>query len=327
MRNTFTFFRSAALALALCPLLGFAEGSSWLNFHYAMYNDGAYLTRYLRNDPNVVVPDYVDGKMVRGFVGECFRDKNITSVIIPSTVLFVGERCFLNCTNLKSVIIKDGVKGIGRLAFEGCTSLETVTLPQSIEWMGEECFKGCSNLKFEITANNKVLEETDFRDYDGARLYVDLADEVTELKPRSFKNCNALVSVTMKNGLKSIGASCFSGCVRLKDVLIPESVTTIGKKAFQGCKSISSIRIPKGVSSIGAYCFQGCFGLEAVLVDRPTPPELAGHFGFAKDGGPDQLRPVVYVPKGSVDAYKRHSVWGQYDVRPADSYMPASAGR
>ena len=68
-------------------------------------------------------------------------------------------------------------------------------------------------------------------------------------------------SVTISDGIASIGDYAFSSCTYLTSVTIPESVTTIGERAFSGCWRLTSITIPDGVTTIGDRAFSGCVSL------------------------------------------------------------------
>ena len=63
--------------------------------------------------------------------------------------------------------------------------------------------------------------------------------------PPIFGNPNTSVtSITIPNGVRSIGPSAFSSCTSLTSITIPNSVTSIGGYAFSGCTSLTSVTIP-----------------------------------------------------------------------------------
>ena len=73
-------------------------------------------------------------------------------------------------------------------------------------------------------------------------------------------------TVTLPEGVTSIGIQAFWQCTNLSSIDIPESVTTIGSAAFQNCRSLSSVNIPKDINSIDAYIFSGCSALSSITI-------------------------------------------------------------
>ena len=65
---------------------------------------------------------------------------------------------------------------------------------------------------------------------------------VTSIGAEAFES-NDLTSVTIPNGVTSIGAQAFLGCVELSSVTIPASVVSIGEGAFAGCTSLTSLMV------------------------------------------------------------------------------------
>ena len=74
-----------------------------------------------------------------------------------------------------------------------------------------------------------------------------------------------MTSITIPDGVTSIGNSAFSDCINLKSITIPDSVTSIGNSAFSGC-SFTSITIPDSVTSIGNSAFTDCNNLTSVTI-------------------------------------------------------------
>lgn len=75
-----------------------------------------------------------------------------------------------------------------------------------------------------------------------------------------------ITSVSVKNGVTSIGCSAFNACNNITSVAIPASVTTIGAEAFYLCTSLTSVAISEGVTSIGHYAFNNCTSLASVII-------------------------------------------------------------
>ncbi len=62
----------------------------------------------------------------------------------------------------------------------------------------------------------------------------------------AFQLCSNLTSITIPDGVTSIGQYAFRGCTSLTSITIPDSVTTIGGEAFQSCRSLTTIEVSAG---------------------------------------------------------------------------------
>lgn len=114
-----------------------------------------------------------------------------------------------------------------------------------------------------------------------------------------------ITSVTLPNGLLTIGESSFGAFLYIKTIVIPDSVTAIGDKAFNNCWYLKDITIGANVESIGNYAFNA--GSDAIYtIYAETPPTIqASTF-------PVTANPTFYVPKGCTDAYKNATNWAQF---------------
>lgn len=95
---------------------------------------------------------------------------------------------------------------------------------------------------------------------------VSIPDGVTSIGNDCFAVCAQLTSVSLPDGLVSLGESCFSNCRALKSIALPESVTTLGDGCFSQCSALTSINIPEGVTSLSNSCFDGCAELTSVTL-------------------------------------------------------------
>jgi hypothetical protein len=72
----------------------------------------------------------------------------LQKVVIPSSVIEIGERAFKNYIALTEVVFMPNsrLKLIGEYAFYGCESLKKITLPSSLMKIGKDAFWYCHSL-------------------------------------------------------------------------------------------------------------------------------------------------------------------------------------
>ena len=174
-----------------------------------------------------------------------FRNQNIESYVIPSSVTSIGEGAFSSCDSLSEIVILSSVASIGDRAFSSCDSLSEIVIPSSVTSIGKGAFFRCHSLS-EIV----------------------IPSSVTSIGNSAFSGCDSLSEIVILSSVTSIGDSAFSGCDSLSEIVIPSSVTSIGDWAFFCCDSLSEIVIPSSVTSIGDSAFYGCSSLKYISIPK-----------------------------------------------------------
>lgn len=95
---------------------------------------------------------------------------------------------------------------------------------------------------------------------------VTISEGITSIGYYAFDGCSRLTSINIPNSVTSIEGYAFDGCSGLKSITIPNSVTSIGKDAFWGCKGLTNITIPNNVTSIESFVFSACSGLTSITI-------------------------------------------------------------
>ncbi|MBR4028372.1 MAG: leucine-rich repeat protein [Alistipes sp.] len=264
---------------------------------------------------NIVSNTYVDGKGVIEFDGDvteiglgAFYDCNeLTSVILPDSVIVIKKGAFYGCINLNSVNIPDGVQEIGFDAFCGCTAIRTVTIPESVSFIDDGAFVVCNSMErfngkfasedgrcliidgvlkafapaglteYTIPDNVTKIGHAVFLLYSNLENII-IPDSVTEIDNWVFQGCTSLASVTIGNSVTEIGYYAFCDCSNLTSVTIPDSVTTIGNNAFYSCSRLTSVTIPNSVTTIEEGLFRFCSSLASVTI--PDSVTTIGSFAF-----------------------------------------------
>ena len=216
----------------------------------------------------------IENGIVKGYSGTS------ANVIIPSyykgyNVTSIGSSAFYNCSGLTSIIIPDSVTSIASGAFRGCSGLTNMTLPfVGASKTASNRYDQVFGYIFGYIINNSSVPGATLQYYSSPKYYYyyipSSIKSVTitggEIPYDAFCNCSGLTSVTIGNGVTSIGNFAFEYCSGLTSITIPDSVTSIGKNAFAGCTGLSSITIPDSVTSIGNFAFEYCSGLTSVHI-------------------------------------------------------------
>lgn len=95
---------------------------------------------------------------------------------------------------------------------------------------------------------------------------VTIPEGVKTIGNNAFAYNYALTEINLPSTLKYIGEAAFEDCMNLPTIDLPDSITEIGASAFSGCKSITAVQLPIELSEIKNATFFGCSALEKVTL-------------------------------------------------------------
>lgn len=136
---------------------------------------------------NVVIPKAYQGEPIVKIADGAFDMTGIKFVVIPETVISIGEIAFSGCSDLRSVTILGGVKTIGDYAFYKCEMLTLCNFNKELEKIGVSCFEGTN-----ISS-------------------IKLCNNISYVSDKAFKDCKNLAFVTVGLRVEYIGYDAFSG--------------------------------------------------------------------------------------------------------------------
>ena len=283
---------------------------------YDISNGEAIITGCNKSISGILkVPSTLDGYPVTTIYKWAFDScTGLTSILIPDSVISIGEGAFKDCTGLKTVELSNSLTSISDDTFIGCSNLTSIAIPNTVIKIGFNSFRGCSNLT-SVIIGNSVTSIRDAAFYGCSELTnVTIPSNVTHIGSETFAYCSKLskISVDSRNTVYQSRNNClintkekklirgcknsvipsdgsvtdisyaFSGCTGLTNIVIPDSITSIGKYAFEGCTGLTSITIPDSVTSIRDGAFFGCTGLTNITI--PNSVTWIGYDSFWGSG-------------------------------------------
>ena len=185
-------------------------------------DDGTYwcgIKAYLGNDTNITIPDKINGIEVGSINERCFKNSNIESVTLPSSVTSIEQQAFYGCDNLKSINLSN-VKFIGTEAFTNCPSLTDNIDLSSVEMISE---RGLAGTYFKTMNLPKC----------------------TDIRDSAFEDCT--MQKIVLNSAKNLGSNVFKNCKNLEMIYAPK-VKGFGE--CSGCTNLNLVFVPmaKGIN-------------------------------------------------------------------------------
>ena len=228
-------------------------------------------------------------------IGEnaCMDNEDITSILLPNSVITIWQGAFANCPNLESVTIPSSVAALGWRSFQNCPKLESIEIPGSVLQIGESAFQACTGLKTVVMLEGvKKLYDGVFSEC-GNLSSVALPPSLEEIGAWAFNETGSLKgTITLPASLAKMGsyaftesgieeldfasgailsgisAGAFYSCNSLKKVTLPSSVIQIGDEAFSQCKSLEQIVFSQNLQKINRSAFLGCTSLKEITLPK-----------------------------------------------------------
>ena len=275
------------------------------------------------------------GNSVASIDNSAFFDcSKLTSLTIPNSVTSIGNSAFGGCSGLTSLTIGNSVTSIGGYAFSGCSGLTSVTIPNSVTSIGGSAFSGCSGLT-SVVFNAENCTKMGYYFFpvfaECSKLStLTTGEKVTTIPAYAFMGCTALAKADM-NSVSNFGEEAFSGCTGLKSVSMLKA-KSVDASVFKDCNDYETLVLPyewgadfkmtlsgttqlrtlyigENTASIPNKTFVNNKNLFEIYSNAATPPSI----GTATFGSETYSYATLYVPQGSVDAYKAATGWSKFE--------------
>lgn len=210
-------------------------------------------------------------------------------------------------SNVTSYIIPKSVVAISGYAFWYCSDLELITISPTVKWMGENPFAYTKAI-IENLSENFILENNLLLTKDGSSLIgcysnykiinvpasvnvikrnaffrsevveVVLPDFVERIEDNAFESCITLQKINLPESIKYLGNGVFYGCSSLQNMKLPQYLIYCGSSVFSKCSSLQTIELPISMKSINKSMFSGCSSLKNILI--PSSVTRIGRAAF-----------------------------------------------
>ena len=201
-----------------------------------------------------------------------FATTSLTSVYVHKGCRSIGRSAFLDASRITSIVLEDGLGGIEDYAFQRTGITGDLYIPGSIQYI------------YPILLNKT--------------------------------NVNSL---KIGEGVTILYYAALNGVTQLESLDLPSTITQVG----QQCTKYPSYADSRG------YAFAWCPNLKSITIRATTPPTLYGNTSYGgidsnflaktyeQSGGAttyEFLFPTckLYVPAGSVTAYRNAAGWAQF---------------
>lgn len=244
---------------------------------------------------HLIIPESVT---VLGYMA--FGETNIRKITLPSTLKKIPQYAFY-ASDLEIIELNDGTEEIGDCAFFG-TILKDLTLPESVTKIGFQSFHSV------FTLENIVL-----------------SSNIEEIPEYNFSQCFNVKSLVLPEKLRIIKDYSLSGTFQEEELILPDGVEYMGEEVFWDNPQLKRLVLPASLQYISGTSFEHVSqNLKEVYAKSPTPPN-SGTIGVPPFKGlPEDA--VLYVPEGSLEAYKSCRIFKRFLNIRETSDFPSSVG-
>lgn len=153
-----------------------------------------------------------------GIALAAFQESGLDTVVVPATVVNLGNQVFSTCPNLKSIRIEGPVTALGSYFARRCPELTEIVLPATLRTVGRQAF--AENPKLKTLA---------------------LPDSTDDIYQETLMGCTALDTITLPTGIHKVPVSMFKGCTALRAITFRSHIDTISATAFAGCTALMNV--------------------------------------------------------------------------------------
>jgi hypothetical protein len=208
----------------------------------------------------------------------------------PPSVTSIGDEAFTSANSLTSLSVPNSVTNIGQLAFSLSSKLASVSLGSGVISIADSAFTACSQLgSITVDASNPNFSSTGGVLFNKNKTTLrqcpqaltgsySIPGSVVLIGTNAFSE-TSLSSITIPNGVASIGDSAFDFAENLTGMTFPNSVTNCGQEIFENCFHLAGVVLSTNQASIGFAAFDDCYALTNIVI--PNSVTSIGEAAFS----------------------------------------------
>ena len=221
-----------------------------------------------------------------------FWKSKIKSLYLPASITYFGNSAFTQECTLEEIHITD------------LSAWCKIDFRSSPTWYARHLFlNGEEIVDLVIPEDVTSISQDAFR-----RLYiksVTLPEGLESIGDRTFSQCENLTTMHFPESLKSIGYCAFKSCHGLQSVVFEGNVDTLGEQAFASCSNLTNIIIKGEMGELKKRQFTGLQQIRNVYCYSTKPPEANDEtFEYS----PIESA-MLHVPEVAIETYRESPGW------------------
>ena len=140
---------------------------------------------------------------------------SLKSLELENGISRSGTYAFTDSTKLTGdLILPDSLLSIGDYAFSGCWFTGSLEIPNNVTVIGNEAFSGCGGFNGSLVISDtlSLIGQAAFRDCDGLIGNISFPESLLRIRDKAFYNCVGVTGATFNGNVPMMGENVFDNC-------------------------------------------------------------------------------------------------------------------